>query len=64
MTIQLTPTHKYNGGIGATICLSCSKIICTGLTQDLFCDKCLESNYVMVKKVVDLTEYKKSKTIK
>ena len=36
------PIHKFNGGLGATLCHSCSVIINTGLTDDLYCDKCLE----------------------
>ena len=34
------PTHKFNGGIGATICKKCSKIISEGMTEDLYCDEC------------------------
>jgi len=37
----MKPIHKLNGGIGATLCHLCSIIITTGLTQDLYCDKCL-----------------------
>ena len=34
------PIHKYNGGIGATLCHWCNKIISTGYTSDLFCIDC------------------------
>jgi len=34
------PIHKFNGGIGATICHKCSTIISEGHTQDLYCEKC------------------------
>lgn len=33
------PIHKYNGGVGATLCHTCRKIITTGLTQDMYCDE-------------------------
>jgi hypothetical protein len=35
------PIHKYNNGIGATLCHGCGVIISNGLTQDLRCYKCL-----------------------
>jgi len=38
---MIKPIHKLNGGIGATLCHLCSIIITTGLTQSLYCDKCL-----------------------
>jgi hypothetical protein len=37
----MKPIHKLNGGIGATLCQLCSVIITTGLSQNLYCDKCL-----------------------
>jgi len=37
-----TPIHKFNGGIGATICIGCSVVICTGLENILYCDNCTE----------------------
>lgn len=36
----MKPIHKFNGGSGATLCHQCSVIINTGLTDDLYCDKC------------------------
>jgi hypothetical protein len=36
----MEPKHKFNSGMGATICCDCSSIICTGLTKDLYCAKC------------------------
>ena len=37
------PILKLNGGLGATLCNKCSKIISTGLTKDLYCStKCEE----------------------
>ena len=38
----MKPIHKYNGGLGATICNKCRAIITTGLTEDLLCDNCIE----------------------
>jgi hypothetical protein len=34
------PIHKYNNGIGATLCHDCGVIISEGLTKDLRCEKC------------------------
>lgn len=39
----MKPIHKLNGGLGATLCHTCTVIISTGLTQDLFCKPCLET---------------------
>ena len=36
----MKPIHKFNGGIGATLCHTCSVIISTGLTKDLYCNNC------------------------
>ena len=36
------PIHKFNGGLGATLCNECRAIITEGMTEDLLCDKCLE----------------------
>ncbi len=40
MTSEIKPIHKFNGGMGATLCNTCKKIITTGMTDDLFCDEC------------------------
>ena len=40
----MKPIHKLNNGRGATLCHTCSVIISTGLTKDLYCDKCKEEN--------------------
>ena len=34
------PIHKFNGGIGATLCHECSVIISEGLTDELYCKNC------------------------
>jgi hypothetical protein len=36
----MKPIHKFNNGNLATICNQCSVIITTGLTDDLYCNKC------------------------
>jgi hypothetical protein len=35
----MKPIHKFNGGIGATLCHKCSKIIREGFTDDLYCEE-------------------------
>jgi hypothetical protein len=40
MEQQKTQIHKFNGGIGATLCIECNKIISEGMTEDLYCDEC------------------------
>ena len=40
MEQQKTPIHKFNEGIGATLCIECNKIISEGTTEDLYCDEC------------------------
>lgn len=57
-SIELKPIHKFNGGDGATICLFCSTIISIGVTEELFCKKCLESNFKQIKLILDLRDYK------
>jgi hypothetical protein len=37
---KLTPIHKFNSGLGATLCNKCYVIISEGLTEDLYCEKC------------------------
>ena len=61
MNIELKPNHKFNGGAAATLCLKCSDLICNRLTEDLFCIKCLKSNFIQIKQIIDVREYKKSK---
>jgi hypothetical protein len=34
------PIHKYNNGVGATLCHDCAVIISEGLTNDMKCEKC------------------------
>jgi hypothetical protein len=37
--MDLKPIHKYNNGIGATLCHECSVIIHSGFTDDLYCEE-------------------------
>jgi hypothetical protein len=37
--MDIKPIHKFNGGIGATLCHKCNVIIHTGFTEDLFCEE-------------------------
>ena len=50
--------HKFNGSLGATLCNKCSVIITTGLTDDLYCNKCKQELLQdMMKKDEDLGLY-------
>lgn len=44
MDEPLKPIHKFNGGIGATLCHQCRVIISTGLTQETLCNDCKKNN--------------------
>lgn len=53
----MKPTWKLNGGLGATLCKECSKIISVGFTKDLYCsDKCknniMETKLERIEKVL------------
>lgn len=37
--MDLKPIHKFNGGIGATLCHECRVIIHNGFTDDLYCEE-------------------------
>jgi hypothetical protein len=37
--MDLKPIHKYNNGMGATLCHECGVIIHTGFTDDLYCEE-------------------------
>lgn len=34
----MKPIHKFNDGLGATLCHKCNKITNTGFTNDLYCE--------------------------
>ena len=40
-TEDMKPIHKFNGGVGATLCNNCSVIITEKLTNDLYCKDCI-----------------------
>ena len=50
-TGPLKPIHKFNSGMGATLCHHCRVIITTDLTDDLFCEECLEKRNEMMKRI-------------
>jgi hypothetical protein len=35
----MIPIHKFNGGLGATLCNKCSRMITEGMTDDLYCEE-------------------------
>lgn len=37
---KIKPIHKFNNSRGATLCHTCTVIITTGLTKDLYCERC------------------------
>lgn len=56
----LKPIHKYNGGIGATLCHKCNVIINTGFTDDLYCEEHggkPNFKYKLVRSADGLTKY-------
>lgn len=40
MANKKIPIHKFNGGLGATLCHKCSKIITEGFTSYIYCRDC------------------------
>ena len=50
----MKPIHKFNNGRGATICTKCSVIISTGLTEDLYCEKCKPKQESLVERMIPL----------
>lgn len=40
----MEPIIKFNGGVGATLCHTCSGIISLGHTTDLYCELCHPDN--------------------
>ena len=39
--MDMFPIHKFNNGLGATLCHKCRVIISEGLTKDLYCKNCI-----------------------
>lgn len=44
--MEKKPIHKYNGGLGATLCHNCRKIIGEGLNDMIYCEDCGPSKVV------------------
>ena len=36
----MKPIHKFNNGVGATLCHQCNCIVSLGFTEDLYCKEC------------------------
>jgi hypothetical protein len=47
------PNHKYNGGLGATLCHHCKVIITTGLTEDIYCQDCADNKVTYLNRYRD-----------
>lgn len=47
------PIHKYNGGLGATLCHNCKVIITTGLTSDIYCKDCADNKVTYLNRYRD-----------
>ena len=50
----MKPIHKLNNGRGATLCHTCTVIITTGLTKDLYCDKCKPKQKIIMSKEIEV----------
>lgn len=53
---MIEPKHKFNSGMGATLCHRCSVIITVGFTDDLYCDNCKNVKEQQKKLLVELME--------
>ena len=42
----MKPIHKFNNGIGATLCNRCGIIIAEKLTKDILCKKCITEQHL------------------
>ena len=40
------PIHKFNGGLGATLCHKCSKIVTEGFTSYIYCRDCDSTDFL------------------
>lgn len=49
------PIHKFNSGLGATLCNECYVIISKGLTEELFCEKCKHKQETLEEFIFKLT---------
>ena len=38
----MKPIHKFNNGIGATLCHNCRVIINVGFSEKLYCENCIK----------------------
>ena len=58
----MIPIHKFNGGLGATLCNKCSKIITEGITDDLYCEE-HGGNLIQMDKMYTLIRERDSLTL-
>ena len=58
----MKPIHKFNNGIGATLCNKCMFIISMGFTDDIFCEKCTTKQHLidMMKEDEELAMYEEA----
>lgn len=59
---KISPIHKFNGGVGATLCNTCSKIITEGFCDEIYCEEHGGSptyNYKLVREHDQLTKHGK-----
>lgn len=49
------PIHKFNGGIGATLCNKCRGMISEGMTKELLCNKCKNKDEYNPDKDLEMT---------
>lgn len=56
----MKPIHKFNGGIGATLCNDCGRMISEGMTEELHCLDCKTENEARYKAYLEnkLNEFK------
>jgi len=57
---KVKPIHKFNGGIGATLCNNCGRMISEGMIEELYCDNCKTENEARYKAYMEdkLNEFK------
>lgn len=44
--MDIKPRHKFNNGMGATLCHRCCTIITTEFTDDLICKPCQKQTLI------------------
>lgn len=57
----MKPIHKFNSGMGATLCHRCNKIISIGMTKELYCSENCKNIHLNGKKSTTETLLRKGK---